>query len=333
MLCSLHDKEACAGSIDKVRTVLAMKERCIVLSAGGDGTFTWVIDLLRKSGVDVYSPYLVFSAIPFGTGNDLAQSFGWGRKVSKRVTRDAGLFYDLVKSYTRDGTIINHDLWEIRVCGGKCEDGGAMKRLMSNYLTIGLQGQVGASFEKKRGGTRFRNAVEYIKQVAGVVMKRDIQRVRDFFLGIVFPSRGCDTLEPTHSLPEQSTYQHGVELLVQNISGIWGRQVNLWKSCRLGKSIMSPASLVTNRTSSSGDGRLEVFTIVSRWDYFIKQFKFVRCGSKLGRMGQLGSFDILLKQGCSRVHFMIDGEFYTADSASCVSVVHAGKIKVLRNDR
>jgi diacylglycerol kinase family enzyme len=48
----------------------------MIVVAGGDGTISLLLEDLRRKKVNINS--LVFIALPFGTGNDLAQQTGWG---------------------------------------------------------------------------------------------------------------------------------------------------------------------------------------------------------------------------------------------------------------
>lgn len=46
---------------------------------GGDGTMAQVIKNLRTSPIiDKYISNVSFAALPYGTGNDTGQVFGWG---------------------------------------------------------------------------------------------------------------------------------------------------------------------------------------------------------------------------------------------------------------
>ncbi len=48
-----------------------MKEKqwILIVSCGGDGTLSWVIQTLTKNKVD--SSPLIFTSLPYGSGNDI----------------------------------------------------------------------------------------------------------------------------------------------------------------------------------------------------------------------------------------------------------------------
>ncbi len=49
-----------------------------VIIGGGDGTVLSVIEELATLGINVQNCF--FGVLPLGTGNDLANSLGWGSK-------------------------------------------------------------------------------------------------------------------------------------------------------------------------------------------------------------------------------------------------------------
>ena len=62
----------------------------IVVVGGGDGTFMWVVTELSNFKIDHFK--VPIAIIPLGTGNDLAQVFGWGEKNENLISHNyAGL--------------------------------------------------------------------------------------------------------------------------------------------------------------------------------------------------------------------------------------------------
>ena len=59
---------------------MASCQRDIVLIIGGDGTLSYVVAEMEEKGIDMSS--ISFAVFPFGTGNDLANVLGWGRRTN-----------------------------------------------------------------------------------------------------------------------------------------------------------------------------------------------------------------------------------------------------------
>lgn len=55
----------------------AVKENLRIIVAGGDGTVGWVLGIIANMNMSHPPP---IAPIPFGTGNNIHYSFGWGRK-------------------------------------------------------------------------------------------------------------------------------------------------------------------------------------------------------------------------------------------------------------
>lgn len=51
--------------------------------AGGDGSIMWIVELLLMHEVNIHKCILI--PFPFGTGNDFANTLGWGTSVPHDV--------------------------------------------------------------------------------------------------------------------------------------------------------------------------------------------------------------------------------------------------------
>lgn len=60
------------------------KNNLVLAIAGGDGTLLWVTQVATEQGLVLNDGSLSFCILPFGTGNDLSQTMGWG-KVAKPI--------------------------------------------------------------------------------------------------------------------------------------------------------------------------------------------------------------------------------------------------------
>lgn len=58
-------------------------KKIIVVICGGDGTFMNIVQEFKRDGIDV--DHLIWTQFPFGTANDVANAFGWGRKPGKKM--------------------------------------------------------------------------------------------------------------------------------------------------------------------------------------------------------------------------------------------------------
>lgn len=47
--------------------------------AGGDGSIMWIVSLLIKYDIEISNCIII--PFPFGTGNDFANTLGWGTTV------------------------------------------------------------------------------------------------------------------------------------------------------------------------------------------------------------------------------------------------------------
>ncbi|KAJ2793709.1 hypothetical protein H4R21_005785, partial [Coemansia helicoidea] len=155
-----------------------------VWSAGGDGTVSSTLQAMMDYGIDVERVY--FSSIPFGTGNDFADALGWGRSVPGDGVGGSMRLLNKIISERLDGYTCKLDIYEVTIT---TYDGGHVKHvardmhkqpgvarytcLMIDYLSIGVQGFVGSSFEMHRPGSRSLNILMYTAAAAKwVFLKR-----------------------------------------------------------------------------------------------------------------------------------------------------------------
>ena len=340
-LVNVQDNLQCEQALNEINERLRQEDVVVhIVSAGGDGTFNHVIKMCIDNQVHIFTnqdshKIPIFSCIPLGTGNDLSQALGWTRKVENNSTKSWEGLLKLVKERTI-ATVVAMDIWNIQFetnsQRGYIENRRGVREnilddYMSNYMSIGLQGEVGTHFEKHRAHTRFWNVVEYMRQSLRIVKRWDILRVKDYF-GI-WESDNSSWVMP-------SKIATSVDLIIQNINGIWGRNVQLWEQCKWEPHVL-PNNIANNQVtyqkSSINDKKCEVFTIASRWDYFMKQFTWSRNLGTLYRLGQFGEFKLSILRSCRNLYFMIDGECYLAHLPKSLQVRHQGQIRIaIKND-
>ncbi|KAJ1816084.1 hypothetical protein LPJ60_005468 [Coemansia sp. RSA 2675] len=276
-----------------------------VWSAGGDGTVSATLQVMMDHGIDVGRVY--FSCIPFGTGNDFADALGWGRSVAGDALGDG--MHGLSKLVTErlDGYTCKLDIYEITIT---TYDGGYVKhveknnqsdpgerrhtRLMIDYLSLGVQGFVGASFEMHRPGRRALNILMYTVAAAHWVLARAFPPITESLesIGTVPDAMLADSavtdaerarwLEDTpeserkrvllaNKAPSESPDSElpvisgrPIELDIQNVARFWGRNIDVWGKARGGSSgEWTP--------QYAGDGKVELFTVQSMSDYTLNQ--------------------------------------------------------------
>ncbi|KAJ3162388.1 hypothetical protein HDU86_004868 [Geranomyces michiganensis] len=307
-----------------------------VWSAGGDGTLMGVVEGMIEMGIDVADdPRILFSVIPFGTGNDLSQVLGWGRYVSG--TDVAGHHLEGLNKIVMDrlnGHKTLLDIWGVELEtqeGGWIREAGkekvsSLRRKMSNYSSLGLQGSVGVGFEENRRGSRVLNAMEYSRQSIGVLV-HGAPPVTNAVKGLeaggeYFDLAGKKSLRVTHQ---------PIEMVIANIPGMWGRHVDLWGVADMSRSIVREQKGPTDITSwtphCAYDGKLEVFGIGSLRSYFRKQFSFGR--KRLQRVGQMPSPFTVHFHDKAHIHAMIDGEFYETYGAKKMTYTRIMQIKLI----
>ncbi|KAJ3002760.1 hypothetical protein HKX48_002120 [Thoreauomyces humboldtii] len=339
-------------------------KRLHVWSAGGDGTFMWVIEELMKLKVDLQDRRLSFCTIPFGTGNDLSQVMGWGRSVVGDPAGDHMHRLDKIISERLDGEKARLDLWELEVT---CRDGGYVQkaakagsasaekhdhllRKMSNYSSLGVQGFVGVGFEPHRHHSRMANVLEYARQSIRLVAS-GIPRIHTYCESLQWKGKTIvsnDRLAKLNrpqsdrddaAIAKGDTRNHrkhkAVEVVVQNIPGLWGRHVDLWGTAKMAPSVVSnpegPTDIKSWTSNKANDGKLEVFSIGNEFSYVKKQLgDWGR--TSLSRIGQFpDELTLNLIEG-STTALMVDGEFYKLVNCKSVEWRHLIQVTVIGPD-
>lgn len=234
---------------------------------------------------------------------------GWGRTVPERDV--AGRRLERLNSLVTDrlnGTAARLDIWEVEIevepdgfvrkAGAKkphADDGGCqsfLKTKMSNYFSLGLQGMIGSYFEARRTSSRIGNILVYARASFHYLVRgfpHVIDSLRSIDVGGVpvihigkeeqeqarRQSSGRNLGTPAAPSGPPLLRQNGVELIVANIPGLWGRQVDLWSTARNKQSVVENASGPTDyrnwNPNSAQDGKLEMFIIRNVGEYMLKQ--------------------------------------------------------------
>ncbi|KAJ1980275.1 hypothetical protein H4R35_001191 [Dimargaris xerosporica] len=295
-----------------------------IWSAGGDGTVMSVYSYLKDAGIDFSRVY--FSCIPFGTGNDFSQALGWGKTVGRNFIGDHLLSLCRMSEERLDGNIALLEIWDIEVDtfeGGYIQKArdlrdpytsqSSISTRMCSYFAMGVQGYVGAGFEANRGRSRTRNFFEYFIQSFKWVTTRKFPYVTELLKSInqgdqpvltvrrppTLRHRGGKTKVTTDPNDTTNTTQgadgiqrpllniHPIELVVQNIPHIWGREIDVW-----GKAECRPHTVLNRQGPTDhsqwtpqlcGDGKVEVFCFEDVKSYVRH---LIRPTDRLARVGQ-----------------------------------------------
>ena len=138
--------------------------RKVVVIMGGDGSFATTIKFLRTSKEverGLSKGKLCFAVLPFGTGNDGAQAFGWGASPCNEA------WFNDVEALMRDlitASCVSLSLWNVHVNGKVLSASGEKidnKHLMCYYFNLGLDARVGLEVERNRKRTRCCNYIYY----------------------------------------------------------------------------------------------------------------------------------------------------------------------------
>lgn len=107
-----------------------LRTHVIVAIMGGDGTFAGILDTLTMNSIiKIFINDLVFTTLPFGTGNDMSRTLGWGGQEGHWINSVEGLVKELCTQ--------NYDkfaIWEVEFVGNTFEQMGhnRFKKLNEN---------------------------------------------------------------------------------------------------------------------------------------------------------------------------------------------------------
>ena len=151
-----------------------------ILIAGGDGTVLGTVEELNREGIPLNR--CIFGAMPFGTGNDLSHSLGFGNECKVGGIRS---FHRVLYTYLI-GIPSKIDVWELYVKvnlnngiiydviknGEKVKEDSnnnkvlEFKKTFVNYFSLGFDARVGFQFEQRRSSSRLCNKFIYAVEAA-----------------------------------------------------------------------------------------------------------------------------------------------------------------------
>lgn len=306
-----------------------------VVACGGDGSFVWVVEecLMMRVNFD----NVMFCLMPFGTGNDLACSMGWGRDPPKPIIGQhlRGLKASLELWSVAE--IMHFDLWKITVntttAGGvfkirKLANGfervpvmtdegirtSEYSRHMSNYFSIGVDARIGLGFDKKRSSSKACNRCIYLWEGLKKVCCMSTHHVQEVITTMV---EGDDQVIFTNEDLDLSNPSVFVAL---NCKTYGGGDHQIWERATTSKHYTNKYGNREFRPQSTGDGLLEFLVFPYSISLALEQTRLTDGQGRRLYQGP-GPFKLDLRKPYAstkeRVYMEIDGEyFYVIDPVS-----------------
>jgi diacylglycerol kinase (ATP) len=310
----LTNNESRSSGVLKIKDLLNSPEIVLlrIVVAGGDGSLIWTIELLKAQGVNFNQ--IAFAILPFGSGNDLAATLGWGRDPPS----------DLMESYMflwLKALPHQLDIWDLKL---KVHDNGGfgkvkktkenvekyflerngekqkkIKKLMSNYFSIGLDARIGLGFDKHRTKSKCCNRFFYfwegIKKMCCCLKTASIPEVVKSVKeqdNVIF-----DNASDKLTLDEDTSV-----LLALNIRTYGGGNNFVWDKSR-GKAKRKWLR------QSPNDGNLEILSFSGKMSLGLEQIKCTQGQARKLEQGP-GPFSIEFDQTKQKCYFQIDGEYF-----------------------
>ena len=147
---------------DKPIKMTEYGKKVIVVICGGDGTFMNIVQEFKEDGIDIDK--IAFTQFPFGTANDVANAFRWGRTPPKQMLNNLFRVCTELIEATED----KFNIWEVSftvrerdgdifIPGGRHIKSLCTKkitRIMCHSFSFGADARVGLAFELKRTKNR-----------------------------------------------------------------------------------------------------------------------------------------------------------------------------------
>ncbi|XP_053309944.1 diacylglycerol kinase epsilon [Spea bombifrons] len=262
-----------------------------VLVCGGDGTVGWVLDAvdeMKIKGQENFVPQV--AVLPLGTGNDLANTLGWGPGYAGDVP------VEQILRNVMEAESIKLDRWKVQVTNKGYSLRIPKVLSMTNYFSIGPDALMALNFHTHR------------EKAPSLFSSRLINKAVYLFYG----TKDCLVQECKDLNKKLELELDGERVELPNLEGIvvlnigyWGGGCRLWEG--MGDETYTP--------SRHDDGLLEVVGVYGSFHCAQIQVKL----ANPVRLGQAHTVRLILKS--SKMPMQVDGEPW-AQGPCTVTITH-----------
>uniref|UniRef100_A0A3B0MNC8 Diacylglycerol kinase n=1 Tax=Theileria annulata TaxID=5874 RepID=A0A3B0MNC8_THEAN len=320
-----------------------------VITAGGDGTLTWVVSEVEKHSIN--PDLLCFGIIPYGTGNDFARALKWDKFRNLKPFEDNMKPLITYLSRLVKSDPVKHDFWDVFLTlnpGGSFnkinsktrlkenimdKDGNlveSMKFKMGNYFSIGTESRIGRGFDRRRTRYSCSNKLRYL-----------IEAFKKTFMGLVYVNKQIDKVvygedEEVMFVTDSKEKELPVllksaSLVALNIpsfsSGIDPFSISSEIGIKNVSQEFKKELLMANQVM--GDKKMEFFCYRDMKDVGLDMLKIGK--SKRIHVGS-GPWKIYFKELSKdeKSYFQVDGEFFQMYQPKLIEIKHYKTINVVK---
>ncbi|KAM9296765.1 diacylglycerol kinase epsilon [Gastrophryne carolinensis] len=255
-----------------------------VLVCGGDGTVGWVLDAvdeMKIKGQESFVPQV--AVLPLGTGNDLANTLGWGAGYAGEVPVE-----QILRSIM-EADSVKLDRWKVQVTNRGYSLRKPKVLSMNNYFSVGPDALMALNFHTHR------------EKTPSLFSSRLVNKAVYLFYGtkdcLVQECKDLDKKVELELDGELISLPNLEGIIVLNI-GYWGGGCRLWEG--VGDEPFFPCFVLF--FSRHDDGLLEVVGVYGSFHCAQIQVKL----ANPVRLGQAHTVRLILKN--SRMPMQVDGE-------------------------
>ncbi|XP_063817353.1 diacylglycerol kinase epsilon [Pseudophryne corroboree] len=262
-----------------------------VLVCGGDGTVGWVLDAvdeMKIKGQESSAPQV--AVLPLGTGNDLANTLGWGAGYAGEVP------VEQILRNVMEADSVKLDRWKVQVTNKGYSLRKPKVLSMNNYFSIGPDALMALNFHTHR------------EKTPSLFSSRLVNKAVYLFYG----TKDCLIQECKDLDKKVELELDGERICLPNLEGIVVLNIGYWGGgCRLWEGMGDePYPL-----SRHDDGLLEVVGVYGSFHCAQIQVKL----ANPVRLGQAHTVRLILKN--SRMPMQVDGEPW-AQGPCVVTITH-----------
>ncbi|XP_040186640.1 diacylglycerol kinase epsilon [Rana temporaria] len=249
-----------------------------VLVCGGDGTVGWVLDAvdeMKIKGLESFVPQV--AVLPLGTGNDLANTLGWGVGYAGEVPAEQ------ILRNVMEADRVKLDRWKVQVTNKGYSLRKPKVLTMNNYFSVGPDALMALNFHTHR------------EKTPSLFSSRLVNKAVYLFYG----TKDCLIQECKDLDKKVELELDGERISLPNLEGIVVLNIGYWGGgCRLWEGMGDePYPL-----SRHDDGLLEVVGVYGSFHCAQIQVKL----ANPVRLGQAHTVRLILKN--SRMPMQVDGE-------------------------